>query len=78
MCFQALVRSEDLSELDHEKCQVRVPTRHRIQPGQSSPKRAGRQKKTILKKEGKGSRLMRWAIAHIYISGALLTAAKIS
>lgn len=30
MCFQALVRSEDLSEPDHEKCQVRVPTRHGI------------------------------------------------
>lgn len=26
MCFQALVRS-DLSEPDHEKCQVRVPPR---------------------------------------------------
>lgn len=30
MCFQALVRSGDLSEPDHEKCQVRVPTRHGI------------------------------------------------
>lgn len=76
--FSALVRSEDLSESDHEKCQVRVPPR----PGISlvSPLLRGLEgkKRLFKKKEGKGSRLMRWAIAHIYISGASLTAEKIS
>lgn len=54
--FSALMRSEDLSESDHEKCQVRVPPR----PGISlvSPLLRGLEgKKRLFKKRGKGLKI---------------------